>query len=763
MGENLTLFKALHPLLIALAVCVASSAGAMTLAERSKTGHVIVVASDAIAPERTAAAELQKYLEQVTGAEFPIKTEFEAKANTPQILVGPSRTAKSLLPDVDWTKLKHDGIVIRTVGSRLILAGGRPRGTLYAVYTFLEDTVGVRWWTSSEEYVPEKKTLRIPDLNINYTPKLEYREVHYRDPNENPLFAAKQKLNGFFHRVPEEYGGHYRFLGFVHTFYALISPDRYFKDHPEWFSEIDGKRTTSRAQLCLTNDEMRRELTKNALEAIRRDPTAGIISISQNDWYNPCQCAKCKAVAEEEGSEAGPLIRFVNAVAEEIEKEFPDMWVETLAYQYTRKPPLHVKPRNNVVVRLCSIECDFSKPLDSEANKAFRDDMLGWKAIAPKLFVWDYVTDFARYLQPHPNMRVLAPNLRFFVDSNTIGLFEQGDSYTTTGDFVRLRTWLLAHLEWDPSRDEKKLISEFLNGYYGPAAPYLQQYLDLVHDAQEKSGIVMGCYNTDLSFMTPQIMNKATELFAKAEAAVAHDPVLARRVRRERLPLDYTWLIRYRKLQEEARESKVPLAIPTEPAKLVREFIDLSREWKTNFFSEGSPFETHMADFESMFTPVPKPEELARLPKEDCIVIEPEQFFLYGAPEWAHLVDDPSASTGKAARMPGNHSNYGVQYQITDDLAKRLDGQWRVYVVARVETGGANPVIRCGIFDRSIDKSIAWFDKRPDKAASTKYLTYYLGYHKLSASNYLWVAPWGDENVTKAIYVDRFVLVRDKR
>ncbi|HET6453966.1 MAG TPA: DUF4838 domain-containing protein [Armatimonadota bacterium] len=588
-------------ILIVLAMCLAATANAMTLTEKSKTDYCIVVASNAMPAEKTAATELQQYLKQVTGADFPIKTECEVTAGTPQILVGPSLTVKRLLPDVDWAKLGQDGIVIRTIGDKLILAGGRPRGTLYAVYTFLEDTVGVRWWTSTESYVPIKKTLRIPELSVNYTPKLRSREAHYRDPNENPLFAAKLKLNGHFYPIPPEYGGHMGFVGFVHTFYGLIPPDKYFADHPEWFSEIDGKRTTTHAQLCLTNEDMREELTRNALEWIRKDPAAGILSVSQNDCFNPCRCAKCKAVAEEEGSESGPMIRFVNAVAEDVEKEFPDILVETLAYQYTRKPPLHVKPRNNVVVRLCSIECDFSKPLDGEANKAFRDDLLGWKAVAPNLFIWDYVTDFWCYLQPHPNMRVLAPNIRFFANNNTIGLFEQGDSYTTIGDFVRLRTWLFAHLEWDPSRDENKLISEFLNGYYGPAAPYLQQYLDLIHDTFDKSGLTLPCGNRNLSYLTLPVMNQATRLFIKAHQAVANDPVLVRRVLRDRMPLDYAWLVRYSDLKAESEKTGVGFGGPRDPQKACQEFIDLAHEWNAKFFSEGSPFDPRMAEVKAMF------------------------------------------------------------------------------------------------------------------------------------------------------------------
>jgi hypothetical protein len=754
----------LRTLLVSLivTVCFASSASAMTIAERSATDCCIVIGSNASAPEKTAAAELQQYLKQVTGADFAIKTESQAKASAPRILVGQSREVKRLLPDVDWAALGHDGIVIRTVGKDLVLAGGEPRGTLYAVYTFLEDTVGVRWWTGTESFVPTKRTLVIPDLNTNYTPKLRYREAYYRDPNENPLFAAKLKLDGHHYDIPREYGGHYNILGWCHTAFKLLPPEQYFAQHPDWYSEINGKRTASGAQLCFTNDEMRKELTRVALEWIAKNPSAGIISISQNDCYNPCQCPKCKAVEAEEGSPSGPLIRFVNAVAADIEKQYPDMLVETLAYQYTRKPPLHVQPRKNVIIRLCSIECDFSKPLDSDANKSFRDDMLGWKAIAPNLFIWDYVTDFAAYLQPHPNMRVLAPNLRFFVANNTIGVFEQGDAGSSIGDFVRLRAWLLAHLEWDPTADEKALTTEFLNGYYGPAGPYIQHYLDLMHDSVEQTGQRLGCYNGDLRFLSLPVMNQAAELFAKADKAVAHDPVLAARVRRDRMPLDFAWLMKYDALKQEAESANATFAGPKDPAKAAREFIQLAREWKAGQNREGRPFDSYVPELEAKFgPPPPMPKELDKLPKQDVIDIQESEFQLAGVPEWVDAVKDPAASNGVAARMPGDHTQWAVQYHITADVAKKLNGSYKCYAIIRCDTGDRGGSFRLGLY-RTSAGDVAVFTPNVSKSVSGTYRTYYLGAHKLTAGEYFYVAPPGDANSMKAVYVDRLVLVRDR-
>ncbi len=746
-------------LLLILAVCLASSAAALTLAEKSRTDYSIVIASDASVPEGRAAYELQAYLKQITGADFPVRNE--GQTTGPQILIGPSRQVKRLASDVDWPKLGHDGIVIRTVGDKLILAGGQPRGTLYAVYTFIEDTVGVRWWTSTESYVPTKKTLSVPDLNTVYTPKLLYREAYYDDTNKNGVFSARLRVNGHFQPVSQEYGGHYSVLGWCHTSYQLMPPSKYFKDHPDWYAEINGKRQADWTQLCFSNDEMRKELTKNALEWIAKNPTAGIISISQNDWGGNCQCAKCKAIDQAEGTPAGSLITCVNQVAEDIEKQYPDMLVETLAYQYTRKPPLHLQPRKNVVIRLCSIECNFLRPLDSDYNASFRDDMHKWAAISPNLYVWNYVTDFAAFMQPHPNMRSLAPDIRFFVNNKTIGIFEQADPGCTIGDFDRLRTWLLAYVMWDPSTDEKKLTTEFLNGYYGPAGPYLQRYIDLVTDSAEKTSMHLSCYNGNLSFLTLPVMNEAQRLFDKAAQAVAHDPVLSARVRRERLALDHVWLLRYDDLKQQASAGNIPFGGPENPTALCREFIQLGRQWKNKNATEGSSFDSYVPGLEAKFEPVPTPEELSKLPEADRVEIQEDQFQLFGTPNWVDIVKDPTASNGGAARMPGNHTQWAVQYHFPESLIKSWDGRWKCYVVLRAEPGDNGCAFQYGIFDTR-GAHVAMMSRNLGKAYDAQYHTFALGTHKLTSTMYVWIAPTGDANSAKAIYVDRFVIVRAK-
>ena len=176
-------------------------------------------------------------------------------------------------------------------------------------------------------------------------------------------FPARLKLSGYDlyagYEIPEEYGGRNTLLGWVHTFSqieGLLPAEKYFQQHPDWYCLYQGKRQDKVGQLCLTNEPMRRELVRNVLERLRKNPGATMISVSQNDNGRGCQCDRCRELEEREGSPSGPVIRFVNAVAEEIEKEFPNVLVETLAYQYTRKPPAIARPRHNVIVRLCTID-----------------------------------------------------------------------------------------------------------------------------------------------------------------------------------------------------------------------------------------------------------------------------------------------------------------------------------------------------------------------------------------------------------------------
>lgn len=193
-------------------------------------------------------------------------------------------------------------------------------------------------------------------------------------------------------------------------------------------------------------------------------------SVSQNDNSLPCECEDCKAIAEKYGGQSGLLIWFVSQVADAMKKVYPDKNIGTFAYQYTRKAPEGIVPRDNVVIRLCSFECCFGHPLEScSINKPFISDLHDWSKVTPRLYIWDYVVDFAQYLAPFPNFAVLADNIRTFRKFGAIGVKEEAQYQPECIEFEWLRSWVLAKLLWNPDQDTNSLVHEFITAYYGVA------------------------------------------------------------------------------------------------------------------------------------------------------------------------------------------------------------------------------------------------------------------------------------------------------
>lgn len=731
------------------------------------TSSVIVVDQKAPPAEQTAARELADYMKKITGVSYPVITNFVTSPLVSQIVVGRPEGIEKLFPHVQWDALSPDTIVMKTTGNTLLLSGGRPRGSLYAVYTFLEEVAGVRWWTADASFVPQKDSFTVGPMDITYTPDIACRETFYRDAVDDPVFAARMRLNGHHHNIPEAYGGHYSILGWCHTFYTFLPPSKYFQAHPEWYSLVDGKRTHHNAQLCLTNEEMQQEFIRVVLEKIAENPVAGIISVSQNDHSGACECPACQALTKEEGAASGPIIHFVNKVADAVAEKYPDFLVETLAYQYSRKPPQYVKPRSNVLVRLCSIECDFGKPIATgENNAGFRDDMMRWSEISDHLYVWDYIVNFANYMVPHPNLYVLGPNLRFFRDHHTVGMFEQGDLYCSVGDLAALRCWLVSKLMWDPDQDDKALIEEFINGYYGAAAPYVSDYVRMLHTAIADSDIHLGMKHSNYAFLSVDDMNRGWELWNQAEEAVARDPVLADRISRDRMSFDHLVLVRYDFLKRQAAVEGKPFLLPDDRVSFTHAFMEKLRTYRVDKVSEAMSLAEYEPQLKASAAASARPPvEVEGLLFSDWYDIQEKNFSMHNVGQWVKIVDDPSASNGQTARMPGDHSSWAIQYPIKGDLLQLGRGEWRFYVVLKyeAEVADGNKAAKIGLFDPSQGRNVKELNIKTDRAHNGRYVTYDLGAYELVKGMYLWAAPPGNNADLKAVSIDRFFLVKEKQ
>ncbi len=723
------------------------------LAKDGTTGWKIVLPDEPTIVEQTAARELSEHLKLVTGADFQTIAEKDASAGG-KSLIFVGATAKA--PNKDY---RFDEILIQMDGGNLILAGHEKRGCLYAVYSFLQDVVGVRWWAPDETFIPKKPTLVLADdLAVSYAPQLISREMYHRKAQPT-VFSARMKGNGF---LTPEYGGAVRIVNFVHSFYKYLPPEKYFDAHPDWYSEIDGQRKHERAQLCLTNDEMTRELIKNVLETLRKHPDAKIIDVSQNDCRGYCTCDKCKAIDDAEESHAGTLVLMLNRVAEAVEKEFPDVLVESLAYQYTRKPPKNIKPRDNVLIRLCTIECSYIQPLDGEQNQKFAEDIEGWSKLAKHLFIWDYTTNYNDYLGPHPNLRVLAPNVRYFVKHGAVGLFEEGEG----DDFCELKNWLLMRLMWEPHLDDEALIDEFLRGYYGQAvAPLIQEYWDILIAQAEKEKIYLGCFGMNSAkWLDLATLNRATELMNKAVATATEvygpDSDELRRLRKSKMGVDHVWLSRYYPLRCEAGERKLPFLGPKDPVTAADEFARLCKRFQTKAatISREKSLGQYLEGLKAGLLAQSNPPEICKdLPDDAWAVFDALSFANFR--DAATIVDDSEGWNGKSVRM-GTKVDWNTSYnppvrgkyrllaslRCEGTLKEGKLGSWGVYD-AQGKKSLKSMVLRARDFatdDGSFDRKFRWID---------------LGVIDFVPGAYFWFAH-GHNPELDAIFVDRVVLIR---
>ncbi len=523
---------------------------AFQLATDKKALCPVVIAPDATEQERYAAKELAHYLSLMSSAPFEVEY---APYDGAQIAVGKAADA---FVEKDCG-LGEDGFRIDTLDHAIAVQGGK-RGVIYGVYELLE-AMGCRFFTPDCEKVPCIVELEAPRIQTRQKPVLEYREHNYhRMYRDFPCFAVKSRLNGNGTPIKEKFGGHLTYTWFVHTFEKLVPTTVWGKTHPEYFAMYDGKRCIKdggRTQLCLTNPDVLKIAIDSARKALRENPGTRIISISQNDHPYGCECDACRAVDLEEGSPAGTLLRFVNAVAEALEPEFPDVIFDTLAYNYTRPVPVKTKPRHNVCVRLCSIECCFAHSFETcdqdrsvllpdGSRSSFIKDLRSWGGYHDRLYIWDYTTCFAHYPAPYPNWRVLQQNMQAFVRNHVKGVFEQACGAAKGGvDLNELRAYIISKLLWNADCDVKKHIEEFTDYYYGAAGRYIQEYIDALCDKADKDNIHAGFNDqTDTPLYSDEMLDLLDSIMDKAEAAVQGDALRMWRVGKARLSVRWVRL-----------------------------------------------------------------------------------------------------------------------------------------------------------------------------------------------------------------------------
>jgi len=500
---------------------IAAAILAMIWITGPKSGHIvrrgqtdwIIQTGNSADPQVLRSAEMiRSYIREMTGAEMAVDI--------------PGAGSGVLILKVN-PGLHPDGFWIETSGNRVEISGGDHKGCIYGAVRFLE-ALGCRKYSPSFEIVPGRRSIRVPELNLEDQPVNSYRNVNGRftlDPDYQDWMAL-DIIDDIFAK------GYY-----VHTFNRLVPWQDYFETHPDYFAWMNGKRIID--QLCPSHPEVLKIALARLVEDMRLQPDKMIWSVSQNDNFSFCQCENCSRIIEEEGSPAGPVIRFVNEIA----RHFPDRIISTLAYQYSRQAPKVTRPEPNVQIMLCTIELNRSQPIaEDERSRSFLRDMEEWGKISGHIYLWDYTVNFSHHVTPFPNYHVLQPNLQLFTDNGVRYHFQQTN--TDTGhEFSQLKSWLLAHLLWDPDADTEELTERFMKGYYGRSHRHIRKYFDALHDEILKTGEWLDIYGHptahEQTFLSEDNIDHYLRIFDRALSKVGGDSARQIHVREALLPVQY--------------------------------------------------------------------------------------------------------------------------------------------------------------------------------------------------------------------------------
>lgn len=506
----------------------------------------IVISVNASKTDIYAANKLKYYLDRITSGNIGIVTDNNAVSSR-EICVGATNRT-----DADFSASSDGSYIITSDKNKIIICGAGNKGTINGVFAFLEKYCGCHWYEAEVIVIPENKNLTVPEgINFEYTPYFEYTETDTTSSRDSEFSLANGLTGGVYRNLTEEQGSVVGYAGsFAHTLTTFFcKSETYFAEHPEYFALRGGIRIPD--QLCLTNEKVVEIVTKEVLEllATSHNPSAAmqIVSLTQHDNFNYCQCNNCKAVDDENGSQSGTMISFVNEVARRVKEHgYENVVFDTFAYQYTRKAPSVVVPREDVIVRLCSIECCFGHALDDSScalNVDFMNDLNDWSKICNRIYIWDYVNNYSETVCLFPNFGVMQRNVQIFYENNVKGIYEEGNYYINEcdGEFGEMRTYLLSKLMQNPYLDYSAETDGYLNAVYGPGGCYIREFIDIITNhavTDQKHLLIYQSSKNTLYNMTDEDIEYCNELWEKAKNAAENDAQL-QQIRRSELSWRY--------------------------------------------------------------------------------------------------------------------------------------------------------------------------------------------------------------------------------
>lgn len=526
----------------------------MIIINNKQTNFHICYSKDADECTRYSAVELQKYIYKSTKVCIPLFSD-KCERRSNEIHVGLARddNFKNL-----FINYSDEAFRIFKNNNDLIIIGKTPRGTMYGVYYFLDKYCGFRCLDNDTELLNNVDIIDCDEDEIKDF-DFEFRDVYWNFAFDGN-YSSKNMLNSSLADLSIRKGSRRKWFNFHHSFSDLLNEKDYFDTHPEYFSLIDGKRIREHTELCLSNEEVYNIVYKKLNEWIDNNPDCDVFSVAQDEWMGhfekmACECENCKVIDDKYQSQSGSIINFVNRLARDIKVKHPNVLIHTFAYQYSRKPPVGIKPDDNVIVRLTNIECSWARSIEEGSkldpngrNALFLKDLEGWSKITKRLYIWDYAVNYRNYLLPFPCLNSMYKNINLYRKLGVKGVLMEGNFSFGGGGYIdELKAYVASRQLAFDRRSLEDIVKEFCDGYYGKASKYVIEYINLFEN--NIKGDLWLYDDADSEMFSDELVIKAKEIIEKALASVKENTKEYLHVKKlylsylylytVRLPMDY--------------------------------------------------------------------------------------------------------------------------------------------------------------------------------------------------------------------------------
>ena len=454
-----------------------------------------------IARNALQAKEMAAFLRKVYGQQYTVKLFREKYRKSPGIFIG-VRPA-GLQMEFDESR---EYCVRHIAGDQLYLFGNqdiRLKGTAFAVYDFLEEVCGVRYlWPGELGTVADPaKPVTLKDSTEKRVPFFIRRMVNSYHYGINSLAGRDAyALNRWqeHHRV-----GTSCFGSAAHAFAALLPREKYGKTHPEYYSLVSpaqwiGKNKPDKPtrrndplksgpwQLCTSNPDVRRIIA----EKIARQRPGYMTSISPNDGFGFCECAKCVAQdgkprpLREYGVKdmTNRMYDFAADIAWQAHKLNPKSKIGMFAYSfYDGVPDGNVKfPPDTMFLSFCYI-ISF---MNAEEEAALEKSIRGLAATGAKVHGREYWNTHYFFDYPLAHSRKIARNIKVLYECNAAGITgEPGNAFAPKAADL----YILMKLVWDPTLKREDLLMDFCKKGFGEkAAPVMYELFEKIEDWTER-------------------------------------------------------------------------------------------------------------------------------------------------------------------------------------------------------------------------------------------------------------------------------------